>query len=290
MMRATMSRKLTFKRIAGKGVTYIIITLFALAMIFPLIWLFFASFKENNEIFGTLKILPEHFSINAYIKGWTASSQVPFSRFYANSLILVSQVVIFTLLSSSVVGFGFSRFNFPLRKILFALMISGLMIPSTVLIIPRFILFRSFNWINTYYPFTIPALMANNSFFIFLFVQFFRGVPKEYDESAFVDGAGSFCVFWKILLPLSKSALLSTAIFQFMWTWNDFINPLIYINSVKKFPISLGLKMTLDTSTNMVNWNQIIAMAVLAMIPNILVFLVCQKHFVKGIAMTGIKG
>ncbi len=270
--------------------TYVFVIAFSFVMVFPILWLIFAAFKDNMELFTSLRILPERFSIEPFVKGWTASSQVPFSTFYLNSIIIVSQVVLFTILSCSLVGFGFARFKFPGKKILFAIMISGLMIPATVVIVPRFILFRDFGWINTYKPFTIPALLANHSFFIYMFVQFYKGIPKEYDESAFIDGASSFLLFRRIMLPLAAPAIYSCAIFQFMWTWNDFINPLIYINSVKKFPLSLGLKMTLDTNVGIVNWNQIIAMAVIAMIPSIVVYLVFQKHFVTGVTMSGLKG
>lgn len=278
------------KKTIGRVSLHLLLLLFAFAMIYPILWLVFASFKDNQEIFGSINLLPKSYSLGPFIKGWSASAQVPFSRFYWNSIRLVATVVSFTLISSGLVGYGFARFSFPGRKIFFTLMLSSLMIPATVLVLPRFILFRRIGWIDTYLPFTIPALMANHSFFIYMFVQFFRGIPREYDESAFLDGCGSLSIYLKIILPLSKPAFASAAIFQFIWSWNDFFGPLIYLNKVRNFTVSLGLKMTLDVNSSFVNWNQTIAMAVLALIPNMLIYFIAQKQFVEGVTSTGLKG
>jgi oligogalacturonide transport system permease protein len=167
-------------------------------------------------------------------------------------------------------------------------MLSTLMLPNAVIIIPRYILFNSLDWLDSYLPFIIPAIFATNSFFIFMLVQFLRGIPKELDESAVIDGCNSFMILARILLPLSKPALFSAAIFQFIWTWNDFFNVLIYVNSIKKYTVSLGLRMALDIQAA-VNWNQVMAMSVVAIVPPVLVFFFSQKHFVEGIATTGIK-
>ena len=169
------------------------------------------------------------------------------------------------------------------------LLIATLMLPNAVIIIPRYTLFNTFGWLNTYLPFYMPALFACYPFFIFMLVQFFRGVPRELDESAYIDGCGTFRVFYSILLPLMKPSLFSAGLFQFMWTWNDYFNSLIFINSVEKYPISLGLRMSLDLEAS-VAWGNVLAMAMVSVLPLILLFFVAQKYFVEGIATTGLKG
>src|SRR5690554_544962 len=208
----------------------VFLSIFAFVMVYPLIWLFFASFKDNSEIFGSLRLLPKEIVWDAYAKGWRGSGQFTFGVFLFNTFKLVVPTVLFTIVSSVVVAYGFARFRFPMKNILFAVMISTLMLPNAVIIIPRYILFKEFGWLNSYLPFTMPALFACYPFFIFLLIQFFRGLPKELDESATIDGCNSFAILIRIFLPLSTPALFSVGIFQFIWTWNDFFNSLIYIN------------------------------------------------------------
>ncbi|MGG1513859.1 carbohydrate ABC transporter permease [Paenibacillus oryzisoli] len=271
------------------GITIVFLSISALIMIYPLIWLFFASFKPNNEIFGSLQLLPKHIVWDSYANGWKGSGQFTFGVFLWNTIKMVVPVVLFTVLSSTVVAYGFARFQFVLKNVFFAIMISTLMLPNAVIIIPRFILFKEFGWLNSYLPFTMPALFACYPFFIFMMVQFFRGLPRELDESATIDGCNSFGILTKILMPLCKPAIFSSAIFQFIWTWNDFFNSLIYINSVKKFTLALGLRMSLDVSSA-AKWNEVMAMSMVAIIPCVLIFFFSQKYFVEGIATTGLKG
>jgi oligogalacturonide transport system permease protein len=271
------------------SITFLLMCIFGLIMIYPLIWLFTASFKSNEEIFGSLSLWPKHFLWDGYQKGWVGSGQYSFSLFFINTFKLVIPTVVFTVMSSTIVAYGFARFTFPLKRLLFSLMISTLMLPNAVVIIPKYILFKNLGWLNSYLPFIIPALFATSAFFIFMIIQFFRGLPRELDESAKMDGCNSFMILVRILLPLSMPAMISAAIFQFIWTWNDFFNSLIYITSVKKFTVALGLRMALDNSTS-VAWNQVLAMSVVAVIPCILVFFFAQKYFVEGISTTGIKG
>lgn len=272
-----------------KLIYYIFLVGFCLIWIYPLLWLFFASVKPSNEIFATTNLLPSQISFSTYVNGWKGIGQVGYGVFTLNSFKLVIPVVVFTIISSLLVAYGFARFSFPLKKFLFYLMISVMMLPSSVIIIPRYLLFRNFGWVDSYLPFTIPALFACSSFFIFMFIQFLRGMPKELDESARIDGCNSFRILLSILMPLCKPAIISAAVFQFIWTWNDFFNQLIYINSVNKYTVSLGLRMYLDI-TSYVEWNQLLAMSVIAILPCILVFFLSQKYFVEGIATTGLKG
>ena len=277
------------KKSMGRTMVYIFLFAVGFIMVYPLIWLFFSSFKPNDEIFGSVKLLPTQVIWDSYKNGWKGSGQFSFGVFFLNSFKLVVPTVVFTILSSTLVAYGFARFEFPFKKPLFILMISTLMLPNAVVIIPRYIQFKNLNWLNSYLTFTIPALAACYPFFIYMLVQFFRGVPRELDESAKIDGCNAFTILVRILLPLSKASLISAALFQFIWTWNDFFNSLIYINSVKKFTVTLGLRMSLDNAAT-ANWNEILAMSMVAILPCTLLFFFAQKYFVEGIATTGLKG
>jgi ABC-type sugar transport system, permease component len=277
------------RRLYRTWLHYAGLTLVGLVMVYPLIWLFFASFKSNQEIFGSTKLLPTEYIWNSYKLGWRGNGSSDFRVFFINTFQMTVPTVVFTILSSTLVGYGFARFRFPWKKPMFLIMISSMMLPNAVIIIPRYLLFKNFGWLNSYYPFIIPAAFATSAFFIFMMVQFFRGLPKELDESAIMDGCNSFTTLTRVLLPLTTPALFSVGIFQFIWTWNDFYNSLIYISSVSKFTVALGLRMSLDTSSS-VPWNQIMAMSIVSIIPCIVIFFLAQKYFVEGIATTGIKG
>jgi oligogalacturonide transport system permease protein len=247
-----------------------------------------ASFKTNQEIFGSIRLFPREPVFGAYQRGWQGSGQYSFAVFLTNTFILVIPTIFFTLVSGTLVGYGFARFKFPFKKPLFLLMISTLMLPATVIVIPRYIFFKNMGWLDSYLPFIVPAILGAFPFFNFMMVQFFRGLPMELDESARMDGCGSFMTLVRILLPLCKPALFSVVIFQFVWTWNDFFNALIYINSVRKYPVALGLRMAIDVAAE-VNWNQILAMSCVAILPPALLFFFAQKYFVEGISTAGLK-
>lgn len=267
--------------------TLMIIVLFF--MLYPLIWMVFSSFKSDRELFSSLSLFPKEPVWDTYSKGWRGAGRITYTNFYCNTFALVLPTVIFTVISSSLVAYGFARFNFRLKRILFMIMLSTLMLPNAVLIIPRFILFNKFGWLNGYLPFIIPALFACTPFFIYMMIQFFRGIPLALDEAALIDGCNTFHIYWRILMPLCKPALFSAAIFQFIWTWNDFFNSLIYINSVKKFPIVLALRMSLDNTMSS-NWNQVLAMSAVSLIPGALLFFLAQGYFVEGISAGSVKG
>ncbi len=273
----------------SQNITFGLLLIIGLIMIYPLVWMFFATFKPNSEIFGAANLLPSSYSLEGYIKGWNGIGQYTFATFFINTLWMVIPTVVFTVLSCSIVAYGFARFDFPLKNFLFALMISTLMLPNAVIIIPRYLLFNKIGWLDTYNPFTIPALFACYPFFIFMLVQFLRGIPRDLDEAASIDGCGSTGIFFRILMPLMKPALFSAGLFQFMWTWNDFFNSLIYINSVKKYPLSLGLRISLD-SASAVSWDQVMAMSLISIIPLIVIFFFSQRYFIEGIATSGLKG
>jgi oligogalacturonide transport system permease protein len=277
------------KGIRRQFISYVFLFIVGVIMIFPLIWMFFASFKPNNEIFGNVNIFPSSINLNSYVSGWKGHGQMNFGVFLLNSLELVVPTVIFTVLSSVLVAYGFARFRFPFKKLMFSIMISTLILPNAVLVIPRYLLFRNLNWLDTYKTFTMPALFACTPFFIYMLIQFFRSIPFELDESAKIDGCDSFFILVRIMIPLCKPAIISAALFQAVWTWEDFFNSLIYITTVKKFTVSLALRMAMDTS-EAANWSGILAMAVVSMLPCVLLFIVAQKYFVEGISTSGLKG
>lgn len=283
--RIKMMKKSKYKNIGA----YAFLIFFGIFMVFPIVWIFLSTFKSNEELFGSIKFWPESFSFDAYVNGWLGNGKITYTDYFMNTFKLVIPVVLFTVMSSAIIAYGFARFNFPLKKIMFSILIGTLMLPNAVIIIPRYTLFNKLEWLNSYLPFWIPALFGCFPFFIYQLIQFFRGLPRELDESAYIDGCGTFKVLVRILIPLLKPALFSAGLFQFLWTWNDFLNPLIFINSVKKYPLSLALRMSLDIGAN-VAWNQVLAMSLLSVLPLIILFFLAQKFFVEGIATTGLKG
>lgn len=280
--------KKTRKKLFG-FLSYACLIIIGLVMIYPLIWMLFTSFKSNDEIFGSLKLLPSSFSLEPYIKGWSSAGGITYGKFFINTFMLVIPTTLFTVLSSTLVAYGFTRFEFKGKKLMFGLLISTLMLPNAVIIIPRYTIFKTLGVLDSYGPFYLQAIFACYPFFTYMLIQFMRGLPKELDESAYIDGCGTFRVLFNILLPLLKPAMFSAALFQFLWTYNDYFNSLIYINTVKKYTVSLALRLSIDADT-VVQWNQVMAMACVAVIPVVILFFFAQKYFVEGISTTGLKG
>lgn len=216
-----------------RGLLYAFLIALATVMIYPLLWMAGSSFKENQEIFTSLSIFPSKWDFSAYPEGWRGNGRITYTRYFLNTFLLVVPTVACTVMSSTVVAFGFARFKFPCDKLLFAVMLSTLLLPEQTLLVPRYLIFKKLNWLDSYKTFIIPALFATYPFFIYMMIQFIRGIPRELDESAKIDGCNAFQIFGKIILPLSKPAMFSVIIFQFVWRWNDFFNPLIYINDIK---------------------------------------------------------
>ncbi len=270
-------------------VTYVIVLAVGLLMLYPIIWMFFATFKTNEEIFGSAKLLPSAYSLQSYIDGWKVNSQITYTTFFKNSFVMTLVTTMLTVLSSSIVAYGFARYRFPGKKILFAILIATLMLPGAVVMIPRYAMFNKMGLVDSYWPFYLQGLLSVNSFFVFMLIQFIRGLPRELDESAYLDGCSDLGVFVRILMPLMKPSIFSAGLFQFMWTYNDYTNVLIYINSVKKYTLSLALRLSLD-SESIVQWNKVMAMSFLSILPLIILFFAAQKYFVEGIATSGLKG
>lgn len=268
---------------------YAVLTLVGLIMIYPLVWLIGASFKTNSEIFANPGFWPENPTADGYIRGWQTSTPYSFGTFFLNTLWIVLPKIIGTAISCTAVAYGFARFDFPFKKLLFATLIATLLLPNVVTRIPQYLLFRDLGWLDTYLPLWVPSAFAGDAFFVFMLVQFLRAIPHDMEEAARVDGANTWQVLVFIVIPLLMPALISVCLFQFMWTMNDFLGPLIYISSVDKFPVSLALKLSIDT-TEAFEWNRVLAMSVLTLLPALTVFFLAQKYFIDGISAGGIKG
>ena len=288
-MQTVMPRKKLRKRNSVSVGLYIAVLVVGLVMLLPIVWMFFATFKSNEEIFGSLRLFPEHWSLQPYIDGWNVNGRITYTTFYINTFVLTLVTTLITVFIAALVAYGFARFKFPMKKLLFTILISTLMLPNAVLMIPRYSIFNSLGMLDSYMPFYMQALLGCYPFFIFMLIQFLRGIPRDLDESAYIDGCSEIGVLTRILLPLLKPALFSAALFQFMWTYNDYTNVLIYINSVKKYTLSLALRLSLD-SESVVQWNKVMAMSFLSMVPLGILFFAAQKYFVEGMMTGAIKG
>ncbi|WP_103339551.1 carbohydrate ABC transporter permease [Amycolatopsis sp. CA-126428] len=257
-------------------------------MIYPLVWLVGASFKPENQIFSTLDPIPWHFTLGNYLTGWTATG-TSFTVYLANSATIALCVVIGNIASCSLAAYAFARLDFAFRKIWFGLMLGTLMLPFQATMIPQYTIFYELNWINTFLPLVVPQLLACDAFFIFLMVQFIRGIPRELDEAAAIDGAGHARVFFSVILPLLRPALLTTGVLTFIWTFNDFLRQLVYLSDKSRYTVPLGLNSFIDRASGS-SYGGMLAMSVVTLVPTVAVFLICQKRLVDGVANTGIKG
>lgn len=282
-------QKLLRQQRRGAILRYGVLTAIGLVMLYPLIWLVGASFKTNSEIFSSPLFWPLEPTVQGYIDGWQTSTPYTFGHFFLNSMTIVIPKMIGTAVSSVVVAYGFARFDFPGKKILFGILIATLLLPDVVTRIPQYLLFRDLGWLDTYLPLFVPQWFAWEAFFVFMLIQFMRSIPRDMEEAARVDGANPFQVLWYVVVPMLMPAIISVCLFQFMWTMNDFLGPLIYISTVEKYPISLALKLSID-ATEAFAWNQILAMTVLALTPSLIVFFIAQKYFIEGISTGGVKG
>ncbi|WP_067621000.1 carbohydrate ABC transporter permease [Alicyclobacillus acidiphilus] len=254
----------------------------ALIMVFPAIWMLSASLQSNNQISQyPPSLMPHPFTLEGYLKGLTV---LPFVRYFFNTACIAVLSSIGGVLSSSLAGFAFARLRFRGKNILFVCVLSGLMIPYAVVMIPQYLLFKHLGWIDTYYPLIVPAWFGL-PFLIFLFRQFFAGIPNELFEAARIDGCGFPGLYWRIAMPLAKPAVATAFIFHFQAAWNDFLGPLIYINSNSKYTLSLGLS-AFTSSCDCTPWNQLMGVSTIVALVPILVFFFAQKYVLRGIVLT----
>jgi multiple sugar transport system permease protein len=274
---------------AGRSLAFHLVLCGAsILMLYPLLWMLASSFKPESEIFGNASLFPSSFSLDAYRRGW-AGLQVSFGRFFLNSLIVSVLSVIGNVLSCSLAAYAVARLDFRGRNFWYALMLGTLMLPYHVTLIPQYILFLNLDWVDTFRPLVVPKFLAVDAFFIFLLVQFFRTIPRELDDAAKIDGCGPFRIYWKIILPLSLPALATAAIFTFIFTWDDFFGPLVYLNDIHSYTVQLGLRSFVD-STGRSDWGALFAMSVLTLLPVFAFFVFFQRLLILGISTTGLKG
>src|SRR5688572_2468021 len=274
------------KRVFGI-VSHVLLIGASILMLYPLLWMLAASVRPENEIFSSPSIIPSAISFDAFVRGWNGV-RISFSVFFLNSFVIAILAVIGNLITCSLAAYSFARLKFAGRNFWFAMMLMTLMLPYQVVLIPQYILFRQLGWVDTILPLVAPKFLAVDAFFIFLMVQFFRGIPRELDEAAQMDGCSPWRIFWKIMLPLSLPVMTTTAIFTFIWTWDDFFAPLIYLNEMKQYTVMLGLRTFLD-STGESDYGGLFAMSVLSLVPIFIVFLAFQRLLIEGIATTGMK-
>ncbi|GGU28542.1 carbohydrate ABC transporter permease [Lentzea flava] len=275
----------TKKKVHWRAHAVLIVVL--VAMIYPMVWLVGASFKPENQIFSTMNPLPLSFTIANYISGWTATG-TSFTVYLGNSLTVSLCTVVANVASCSVAAYAFARLDFAFRRFWFGLMLGTMMLPFQATLIPQYTIFFNLNWVNTFLPLVVPYLLAYDAFFIFLMVQFIRGIPRELDEAAALDGAGHVRVFFSVILPLLKPALLTTTILTFIWTFNDFLRQLVYLSDHSRYTAPLGLNAFVDRASGS-SYGGMLAMSVVTLVPTVAVFLVSQRRLVDGVATTGIK-
>lgn len=258
-------------------------------MIYPILWLFASSLKASDEIWTNVaSLIPNNFVLEHYVNGWKGFGGISFGTFFKNSFIYAGVGTIASVISSAVVAYAFARIQFRGRKIWFGIMLLTIMLPQQVLLIPQYIVFSKLGWLNSFKPLLIPRFFGH-PFFIFLMVQFMRGIPKELDDAAEIDGCSKIGIFFRIMLPLIQPALITAAIFSFYWTWSDFLTPLIYLNNPKLYTLSMALRTFADPS-GMTDWGAIFAMSSLSLVPVFVLFILFQKYIVEGISTSGLKG
>lgn len=285
MTRETRRRISTFLR-------YFILIAVGLIMVYPLIWMVGATFKTNNEIFSSAWFIPKEPTLSGYENAMKSyGGDIDLIKAMLNTYSIVIPKVIFTVVSATVTAYGFARFEFKGKGILFAVLMSTLFLPQVVLNVPQYIMFNQFGWINhpLYLALIVPTIFATDTYFVFMLIQFLRNIPKELEEAAKIDGCNSVKTLWYVIVPILKPSIVSCALFQFMWSSNDFMGPLLYVNTPAKYPASIFVKMSMDADTGF-EWNRVLAMSLISIIPSLIVFFLAQDSFIDGIAAGGVKG
>lgn len=268
-----------------KGVIYLFLLLFAMAFLLPFFFLLTGSFKTSSELFSVpFRWLPKHITFENYVQVFT---KIPFLRYLRNTIIIVVLNMVGALISNSLIAYGFARLRWPGRDKVFMIVVATMILPYQVTLIPLYLMYTRIGWIGTFIPLTLPGFFGN-AFFIFLMRQFLVGIPKELTESARIDGAGEFTIFLKLMMPISKPVLATVAIMSFMNSWKDFLGPLVFLGSDRLYTLSLAASM-LRSNLNP-NWELLLALGVVMVLPVLILFFVLQKYFIQGITMSGIKG
>lgn len=259
------------------------------ALLYPVLWMVLASFKSAHEIITSLGLLPEKVIFGNYAEVFRGTAGVSIWTFFGNSFVVSAGSVVGNVVSCALAAYAFAWLRFRLRGPLFAFMIATIMLPVHVLLIPQYTIFQRLDMVDTFWPLILPKLLATDAFFVFLMVQFMRGLPSELGDAARIDGAGPIRTFSAIVLPLSRPALVTTAIFTFIWSWNDFLSQLIYLNTPRNYTLPLALRLFID-QTSETSYGAMMAMSVLSLLPIALFFFAFQRLLVEGVATTGLNG
>ncbi|MFZ4452580.1 carbohydrate ABC transporter permease [Salibacterium aidingense] len=277
------------KKRLKKITQHTLLGLFTLVMLYPLIWMLASSLKESSNVFvDAHSLIPSAWEFSNYVDGWKGFAGISFTTFYKNTFIIVGITTIGSIIFSAVAAYGFARINFTGRKMWFALMLMTMMLPFEMVMIPQYIMFNWFELIDTYLPLILPTFFGY-PFFIFLMIQFIRTIPKELDQAARIDGCNTISIFFRIIVPLIVPAMMTSTIFSFYWRWDDFMAPLIYLQSPEKYPVSLALKLFSDPEA-VTNWGALFAMTTLSLLPIMIIFFIFQRYIVDGISTSGLKG
>jgi len=269
-----------------KIIIYLLLIGVSIILLLPVWWMLITALKPPGEVMRfPPELIPKNVDFSNFSKSLTI---LPFSIFFKNTLIITLTGVLGQTISASLVAFGFARINFIGRDFLFLVLLSTMMLPGQVTMIPLYILFKELRWLNTFKPLIVPSFFGGGAFSIFLLRQFYMTIPNDLDDAAKIDGCGSFMIYWKILLPLIKPALWVVAIFGFIGRWNDFLGPLIYLQDMRVWTIAQGLS-SFTTEYGRTEWNLLTAASTVAVLPCILLFLFAQKYFIEGITITGLK-
>ena len=285
--------KLSTAHKIGRFFQYFVLILVGVIMIYPLVWMVGATFKSNAEIFSGIGFLTANPTLQGYIDAVTQNygGDISIWRAFINTYSFVIPKVIFTVISSVIAAYGFSRFKFKGRDMLFAIMISTLFLPQVVLNVPQYLMYNSFGWINSpfYLPLWVPTLFATETYFVYQLVQFMRSIPHDLDEAAAIDGCGPVKILYKIIAPMLSPSLVACGLFQFMWSCNDYMGPLLYVQTPSKYPMSIFVKLSMDADSGF-NWNRILALSLISIIPQLIVFFCAQDAFIDGISAGAVKG
>ncbi|MBX3010251.1 MAG: carbohydrate ABC transporter permease [Caldilineaceae bacterium] len=292
-MQATLEQTAWWRRKSGQeqlriGVSTLLVTLGAFITAIPLLWMLSTSLKEDGDVFLLpIQWLPQPIVWSNYPNALTYQ---PFFVYFRNSVEVTLLSVVGAVWTASLVAYAFARLRAPGKDFLFAVLLSTLMLPGEVTLVPIYLIFRWLGWLDTYRPLFVPSWFGGSAFYIFLLRQFFLTLPTELDDAAKIDGANLFGIYWRILMPLSQPALATVAVFAFFANWSNFQAPLIYLTTIEKFTLPVGLRLYLSTIGNNMHWNYLMAATLVSIIPPVLIFFISQHFFVEGAVLTGVKG
>lgn len=285
-------KRIRNRRVRSTIIRYVVLIVVGVIMIYPLVWMIGATFKDNSEIFTSLNPIPAHPTVQGYIDAMeNYGGKINIWLAMLNTYKFVVPEVIFTVCSCTLTAYGFSRFEFKGRNLMFTLMLAMLFLPQVVLNVPQYMMYQKWGWVGSdlYLALWVPSAFATESYFVFMLVQFLRNIPRDLDEAAKIDGCNAMQILLKIIVPMLMPAIVSCALFKFMWSSNNFLGPLLYVNKPAYYPATIFVKLSMDSDSGF-NWNRVLAISLISILPNITIFFLAQNQFVDGISAGGVKG